>query len=187
MSRPFINVRSFKEIEKGADNCINYGYRRKNVNKEKRKAFRSIRKYGFDSSECWNLDITIMRYLSDKFGGFFRECGSPDDWCNYDTKGNHWDSVVNDDYSDFIKGYNLRVETYKEYLKKFLTTEEGHKVIFEFITPRLVYFIQHLQAYPALEGINSLEEWREILKEMDYQLNSYKTDLFIKYFFQLWN
>ena len=187
MNNLFACIPSFKKIEKGANNYINYGYRRKNVNKEKRKALRNIRKYGFDTSECWNFDTTIMRYLSDNFGEFFRECGSPDDWGNYDTKGNHWDYVIDGDYSAFFKAGNLRVEAYKEHLKEFLDTEEGHKVIFEFITPRLLYFIKHHDGYPALEGIDSDEEWTEILKEMDFQLGSYKTDLFVKYFFNLWD
>jgi hypothetical protein len=187
MNNLFTCIPSFKKIEKGTNNYINYGYRRKNVSKEKRKALRSIRKYGFDTSECWNFDTTIMRYLSDKVGGFFKECGSPDDWGNFDTKGNHWDSVTNGDYSDFIKANNLRVEIYKEHLKEFLNTEEGHKVIFEFIVPRLFYFIKHHQSYPALEGIESDEEWTEILKEMDYQLSMFNSDLFIKYFFNLWD
>lgn len=187
MDNLFNCIPPFKKIEKGTNNYINYGYLSKNVNKEKRKALRSIRKYGFDTSECWNFDTTIMRYLSDKVGGFFRECGSPDDWGNYDTKGNPWDSITNSDYSDFIKAYVLRVETYKEHLKDFLNTEEGHQVIFEFIIPRLFYFIGHHEGYPALEGIDTDEEWVEILKEMNYQLSSFKTDLFIKYFFNLWD
>lgn len=187
MNDLFTNVPPFKKIEKGANNCINYGYRHKNVNKEKRKAFRDIRKYGFDTSECWNLDITIMRYLSDRIGGFFRECGSPDDWGNYDTKGNYWDNVTNGDHSDFIKANNLCVETYKEYLKEFLITEEGREIIFKFIIPRLLYFIQHHQGYPALEGVNSDKEWTEILKEMEWQLSIGNPDLFIKYFFNLWD
>lgn len=103
MNNLFACIPSFKKIEKGTNNYINYGYRRKNVNKEKRKALRNIRKYGFDTSECWNFDTTIMRYLSDNFGEFFRECGSPDDWGNYDTKGNHWDYVIDGDYSAFLK------------------------------------------------------------------------------------
>lgn len=192
MDNLFTCIPSFKKIEKGANNYIHYGYHHKNVNKEKRKAFRSIRKYGFDTSECWNLDTTIMRYLSDNFGGFFRECGSPDDWGNYDLEGNSWETIIKYTTKEYyaenlIKADNLRVETYKEHLKEFLNTEEGHKVIFEFITPRLFYFIKHHQGYPALEGIESDEQWTEILKEMDFQLGNYQTDLFIKYFFNLWD
>lgn len=192
MDNLFNCIPSFKKIEKGTNNYINYGYRRKNVNKEKRKAFRSIRKYGFDTSECWNFDTTIMRYLSDNFGGFFRECGSPDDWGNYDFEGNSWETIIKYTTKEYytenlIKADNLRVETYKEHLKDFLNTEEGHKVIFEFIIPRLLYFIKHHQGYPALEGIDSDEEWTEILKEMNYQLSMFNSDLFIKYFFNLWD
>lgn len=192
MNNLFTCIPSFKKIERGTNNYINYGYRRKNVNKEKRKALRSIRKYGFDTSECWNFDTTVMRYLSDNFGGFFRECGSPDDWGNYDLEGNSWETIIKYTTKEYyaenlVKADNLRVETYKEHLKEFLDTEEGHKVIFEFILPRLFYFIQHHEGYPALEGIDSDEEWTEILKEMDFQLNSYKTDLFVKYFFNLWD
>lgn len=191
MNNLFTCISSFKKIEKGTNNYINYGYRSKNVNKEKRKALRSIRKYGFDTSECWNLDTTIMRYLSDKVGGFFRECGSPDDWSNYDLEGNFVETIIKyttkEYYAEnFIKAYNLRVETYKEHLKEFLDTEEGRKVIFEFITPRLYYFIKHHQGYPVLEGIESDEEWTEILKEIDYQLSMFNSDLFVKYFFDLW-
>lgn len=192
MDNLFTCIPSFKKIEKGANNYIHYGYRHKNVNKEKRKAFRSIRKYGFDTSECWNFDTTIMRYLSDKVGGFFRECGSPDDWGNYDLEGNSWETIIKYTTKEYyaenlIKADNLRVETYKEHLKEFLNTEEGHKVIFEFITPRLFYFIKHHQGYPALEGIESDEQWTEILKEMDYQLSMFNSELFVKYFFSLWD
>lgn len=76
------NMVPFSKCEKGAYNNINYGYRRKvrcpYTKRENRKAYRQIKKYGFDFSELWALDLTIMRWMSDTYGGFWRTIGDPD-------------------------------------------------------------------------------------------------------------
>lgn len=189
----FEHIKPFKKTEKGSNNYIGYGFRERNVNRGKRKAYRSIRKYGFDTSEIWNLDTTIMRYLSDNIGGFFRECGSPDDWGYYDLEGNSWGeakfTATEHSYDNFVKAEELRVEAYKVKLKKFLESgsNEAYKAIHFFVLPRLLYFTQHHEGYPALDDFETDEQWTNTLKDMYGELAQNKSELFVKYFFNLWD
>lgn len=174
------NVKPFSYPQKGADGCFNYGYRynyRKPGQKlQKRKVYRQCRKLGFDISETWNLGDTIMRWLSDNVGGFFRECGKSYDW--FDTDINSKEAVI-------LEG--LRIECYLLHLKNYLYTRNQSNYKFaNFVVPRLIYFRNHHVGYPA--QFNSDEEWNSILDRIIDDVKwGIDYDLFIEYFFNLWD
>lgn len=185
MKSLFEPIKPFTYPQKGAYGRINYGYRHRNINKEKRKALRSIRRLGFDNSECWELSTTIMCWFSDNVGGYFRECGSADDWSMYDLDGVYWEDNPTKDYSGFIEAGKARVQDYKEHLEEWCATSNRYSEFIEFVIPRLIYFTQHHQCYPG--DLHSREDWTEILKVMVEDLVKCDTKLFIKYFFNLWD
>ena len=176
---------------KGANGCIGYGFRstkRKPRQKcQKRKIYRDFRTYGFDTSECWDLYTVIMESLSDTVGGFFRECGNADDWYFHDLEGNEYPKglCTSEELKPFIDADNTRHDSYKQYLKEYLTSDEGYVFSKHFIKPRLIYFKNHHSGYPG--QLNSDEAWNTILDQMLKEMNSGKFDLFVEYFFNLWD
>ena len=172
------NVKPFSYPQKGADGCFNYGYRyncRKPGQKlQKRKVYRQCRKLGFDASETWNLCDSIMRYLSDNVGGFFRECGN--DWFDLD---------INTKEAAALE--NLRMESYKLHLKDYLyTRNQSHYEFVNFVVPRLIYLRNHYTGYPA--KFDYSVEWDSILdKIIEDVKQSIDYDLFIEHFFNLWD
>jgi hypothetical protein len=152
-----------------------YGCRDKS---EKRKTGRDIRHYGFDTSECWNLYATIMCWLSDNVGGFFRECGNEDEWD---------EGLFPSNYMAVVELYKKRQYSYQQHLKEYLEslTGDSYHQFLGFVIPRLVYFENHFVGYPA--KFSSKEEWHTILKEMMDGLMVCNTKLFVEYFFYLWD
>lgn len=175
---------------KGANGCIGYGFRtikRKPGQKcQKRKIYRDLRGYGFDTSECWDLYTVIMECLSDTVGGFFKKCGNADDWYLYDLEGNEYPEGLHtsEELKPFIDAEDCRRDSYQQYLKEYLTSD-GYLFGKHFIKPRLIYFKKHHSGYPA--QLNSDEEWNEILEQMLKEMNAGKFDLFVEYFFNLWD
>ena len=180
-------TKPFSYSRKGADGCFGYGYRakhRKYAQKcQKRKAYRYIRHYGFDTSECWELTTVIMEYLSDNVGGFFRTCGNVDDWYLYDVQGNKYEHQ--EDLTPFYEAENARKESYLQHLEEYLSTTEDYSKFIVFVIPRLIYYTKHHSGYPG--DFNSDEEWTEILETMVESLYKCDTKLFIKYFYYLWD
>jgi hypothetical protein len=172
------DVKPFSYPQKGADSCFNYGYRYKYRKPEqklqKRKVYRQYRKLGFDASETWNLCDTIMRYLSDNVGGFFRKCGNADDWFDENTSSK--EAVTLED---------LRIESYKQHLEEYLSTTQDYHKFLDFVIPRLLYFTKHRCCYPCM--CDSDDKWEKILKEMMENLVNSDYNLFVKYFFCLWD
>ena len=149
----------------------------------KRKCSRYIRKYGFDITETWSLDYAIASWLSDNVGGFFRKCGSFDDWADYDIYGNK--CKPQEDLTPFYEAENARKESYLQHLEEYLSTTEDYTKFIDFVIPRLIYYIKHHYGYPG--DFSSDEEWTEILKTMVEDLYKCDTKLFIKYFYHLWD
>ena len=169
------NVKPFSYPQKGINGYYNYGYSPKRRTRyyklKKRKVYRQIRKYGFDATECWNLYHTIMRWLSDNVGGFFRECGDENDWM----------SRTPCNFTEAMQLFNKRQESYKKHLEKCLMSNDE---AYRFIIPRLVYFRNHHVGYPGQFGSN--EEWSEILEGMIQGMCQNDNELFVEHFFYLW-
>lgn len=183
-----------------------YGYRRKKRKKslrvEKRKYLRSIRKHGFDTSETWNLDTTIMKWLAEHVGCFFRLCGNTDDWEMYDIEGNEWKpSFSENNFDDYINGVKdehfdkcqdaakLRYESFKKHLKGFLDhgEEDVLKQFRSWIVPRIEYLSKNTDGYPPYD-FETMKDWTNALKEMAeaFKKGSYDKR-FIDNFFYLWD
>lgn len=156
----------FSNNEKGKYGNINYGFQ-KRKSKYRRKAYRQIRKQGFDNSEVWSLDCTIMCWLSDTFGGYFRMVGERNNW--YDGK-------------DYEK-YESRQEEYCQYLDNFY--QAYFPEINYFVLPRLKVLYKTHREYPCYL---TAEKWDDILKQMinSMEQNQY-TPLLSKYLFNLWD
>ena len=176
------DVKPFSYPQKGIDGYYNYGCRPKGRTRyyklRRRKVYRQIRKYGFDVTECWNLYHTIMRWLSDNVGGFFRECGDENDW----------DGGLNpSNYVVIMELCKKRLYSYQQYLKEYLQSldRDNYHQFLDFVIPRLVYFEKHFVGYPA--KFSSGGEWHTILKEMMDRLMERDTKLFVEYFFYLWD
>lgn len=159
---------------------------RKKYNKvNKRKLFRSIRKLGFDYSECWNLDYSVMCWFSDNVGGFFRSCGAPDDWSDYDLNGYRWPNYN----KDTIELEQSRRKEYLAQVSNYLhnCTGEEYLQFLDFIIPRLIYLIEHIHGYPAT--FNTFADWQNELKFMVTNLpkrnNSINT--FVENLYSLWD
>lgn len=188
-------TKPFRNTEKGTDNRFGYGfyerrYRRdfkKGLTNTKRHYLRTMRKIGFSPSETWNLDCTIMRWLSDEFGGFFRECGSQEGWTTYSLDGVHRRELP---MEIIIESNKVRVESYKSHLRGLLdnANSETLRKIASFCVPRLKVLKKYKISYPCGDDIKSMEDWDDILDKMilGFEEGSYD-DLFIEYFFALWD
>lgn len=173
---------------KGSYNRIGYGCISKKRVKfhklGKRKAYRECRKFGFDLSEVWNLDCTILGWLSDNIGGYFRECGDPFTWDEVDLEGNSYKNNT----EACMKAWFIRRNKFRYNLNNFLknTDKETFKKFTQFVVPRLTILINNVHGYPGT--MNSCEEWKETLDNMkcSFLLGGYSKD-FIKYFFSLWD
>lgn len=176
MNNIWNNVKHFNNYEKGK--CgINYGYcqkKRHNGYNNYRKAKRQIRKYGFDFSEVWNLDSTIMRWMSDTYGGILKLAGYTDYWgyTNID------DIVYNN------KLYETRETAYFEEFRKVY--KENTEEVNNFILPRLKVFKKILHGYPA--SLESFDCWHNIIDSMINEMEEGKySELLIEYLFNLWD
>ena len=164
------DVKPFNKPEKGKWG-IGYGYCKRHISKgyhNYRKAFRQIRKLGFDKSEVWNLDCTIMRWLSDTYGGYFTKVGDP----------NYWDEICNNDL------YNARIEDYLNHFEEIYKSDS--EKVSKFILPRLIVLKKGLCGYPG--NIESFEKWTEILDSIIESLKKNEWNPSLKeYFFSLWD
>ena len=166
--------------------CFGYGCipRRRNsfCRVNRRKLNRYYRKYGFDITECWSLDCAIMSWLSDNFGGFFRECGTYDTWSDTDLNGEF------NDYGALYIAEYARQNAYLVKLKDFLEndmTEDQYNALLGFVMPRLEYFRKTAFGYPG--DLNGMKEWKDVLDNMQKELADKKYDLFVKWFSSLWS
>ena len=139
---------------------------------KKRKVYRQYRRYGFDLSECWNLDYTFSKYLSDNIHGFFTTAGNSD----------QWDYFNEDDCK-------LNFISYRKHIEDFFLHEDKNKVqaAVAFLLPRLKYFRKHHHGYPPLVKTN--DNWNTILDEIIYSFETHGkySPLFVEYFFNLWD
>lgn len=174
---------------KGNYNRIGYGYRVKNRSKyhkvEKRKAYRNIRRLGFDVTETWDLDMTIAFWFSDNIGGFFRECGSPDVWDSEDLDGNPIDYNNEKSIQKCIKAEKFRREEFLKNLENALNQSEILEKFIPFVLPRLKFLAKHKMGCP----VNiSFEEWNFIIRDMiECFENQTYSNYFTEYFFALWD
>lgn len=192
------NIPSFKTIEKGKDGRIGYGFRYKHKRPydkmQKRKAYREIKKYGFDLSETWSLDYTIMLWLSDTFGGFFKICGCCDNWAHYDLDGNYidfWDHKDDKNHYDNMYKYETtRYNSFRKHLNDLLNTNDP-KVISkfsEFCSPRLRILAKFSHGWPSGEKYKNYEDWINVIIDMaDKFDNGTYSQNFIDDFFCLWD
>ncbi len=151
---------------------------------DKRKLNRYYRKYGFDITETWSLDYTIMCWLSDNVKGFFRECGNPNDWFDYDEDNNPRND---NNIKSCINAEIKRIKAYQEELHKFTEDIENpvYNKFIEFIIPRLEFLKNNAFSYPA--DFNNIKEWKNAIAQMiqDFKVKQLST-YFVKYFFSLW-
>lgn len=180
-------------------NGMGYGIIPNKPNKEFKKkhirrAKRQMKKYGFNSSETWSLDYTFLEWLSDNYGGFFRICGCPDNWNEYDLEGNFvdfWKHYKDIDYWDNVHLWNTtRYNSFEKHLKDFLDncTPEDYKKIAEFICPRLKYLCKHKHGWPAGDDFPKFEDWTNELNNMitKFEEGTY-SPYFISYYWHLWD
>ena len=193
------NLPSFANVEFNNNGKFNYGCITKKPSRDYkkryiRKARRQMRKYGFDSSETWNLDYTIMTWLSDNFGGFFRICGCPDNWGHYDLDGNDydfWKYRNTEGYYEKMKEWNTtRYDSFYKHLRDFLNnlTDDNKKKLSNFCCPRLRYLAKHMHGWPAGNDFPKFEDWKNEIENMACKLEEGTySEYFITYFFNLWD
>lgn len=185
----WIGLPGYQGIQKGRQG-IGYGYRR--PPKQKRKALREIKKLGFDKSEIWGLSHTIMEWLSDTFGGFFKKCGSSDSWGDYDLKGRRVDFWGNRDSEDYWKELkkweDTRYNSFKNHLRDFLKNSGEIKKVSDFCSPRLRYLAKVARGYPGGGKYSTLQDWTDSIRKMAEDLeNGIPSENFIEDFFTLWD
>lgn len=193
------DITPFSKCEKGAYNNINYGYRSKRRNSyktkcEKRKTFRQIKKYGFDLSELWGLDVTIMRWMSDTYGGFWRMVGNPDSWNDYDLDCNYVDFWQNRNNPEYFEKMTLwsrtRYDSYKLHLRDFLEnmSSEEFEQYAAFVSPRLRKLADIIHGWPSGEKFPTFEDWQNEIRNMANRFdNGTFSESFIEYFYSLWD
>ncbi len=172
------------------DDFFGNGFRNKKRKRgfrvEKRKYLRDLRKVGFDTTELWSLDSTIIKWLAKKEGGFFKRCGNPEDWDMLELGGAKWNSSDKFSFDRCNKAYKARIKSFKEHLRKYLNKNSPEFA--SFIIPRLRSFAKNADGYPALcKEIKTLEDWQNIINDMadKFEQGTYSEN-FIKYFFNLW-
>ena len=167
---------------KNKNGNIGYGFL---ASKAKRKYGRYIRKYGFDITETWSLDNTIASWLSDNVGGFFRKCGSFDDWSDYDLNGVPYkDTTMN----LIVEAEDTRRDYFIKKLDEFLRGDNEELVLkfCKFVVPRIHFLADHTDGYPA--DSKSFESWQKQLHSMANKLETehYSVE-FLLHFFSLWD
>lgn len=185
----FKNVKPNPKQVKGSRGCnIGYGCfytRRKGFKVNKRKLNRWYRKYGFDITETWSLDYTIMAWLSDNVGGFFRECGDVDTWDDWDLDNN---PRTEENVLSCVKASSKRRQIFEEKLREFIEDTENpqYSKFVEFVIPRLKQLRNDAFGYPCT--LNNTEEWKNVISQMiqDFETKQSST-YFISYFFSLWS
>lgn len=179
----FENIQPFPKQIKGSRSFrIGYGYcttRNPYYKSSKRRLNKYYRKYGFDITETFDLDATIMYWMSDNVGGFFRECGNPEDWCGLIENLSSIEKVTN--------LYKARKAEYLSQLYKYLSdcTEDEYRKFLNFVTPRILYLRKHTHGYPA--QFNSIADWQQELKTMWIKLLQKNINKFIDNFYSLWD
>ena len=151
----------------------------------KRKCGRYIRKYGFDITETWSLDYAIASWLSDNVGGFFRKCGSFDEWSDYDMFGTPY-KEANPRF--VVEAEEARRDHFLSELDIFLKDYTGplKEKFIKFVVPRIRFLADHSCGYPS--GFKSFESWQECLHTMANNLETKQYSIkFIDYFFSLWD
>lgn len=186
----------YRGMCKGKNGRIGYGYVYKHYNRngitKYRKAYRQIRKYGFDISEAWTLDITIMEWLSDNVGGFWKKCGPFSSWTEYDLNGNYYDfwEFCNEDiyFNLAYQWEKTRCDSFLKHLKDFLDNSNENILndFRKFVIPRLRKLADISQGWPANNDFPKFEDWIKEINNMadKFEQGTY-TDTFITYFFNL--
>lgn len=186
----------WKNIKPYKKNNSFFGYgclrktRKKGFKVEKRKYLRYVRKYDFDITETWNLDYTIIRWLSNHVGGFFKLCGNFDEWDLIDVEGNKIDIYDGESINRCNKAYQLRQESFQNHLKDFLDEKQNEKFkdFCKFIVPRLRHFAVYTISYPSqIEEYNTIKKWKKAINEFVDKFKEKNYDIrFIRDLFYLW-
>lgn len=184
----FEHIKPFPTPAKHSARHIGYGCfetRHKGYKMNKRKLGRYIRKFGFDVTETWNLDNTIMCWLADNVGGFFRMCGPMDSWSDYDLDGNKANYKENGEA--VIKAEQARTECFMKSLEAWLNNSDNdiYYRFVDFVEPRLEFLAGHTDGYPG--DFDNYHEWQVTLFKMSRNLLVRNHELFTRYFFNLWD
>lgn len=135
-----------------------------------RKAFRQIRRYGFDASETWNLDRTISLWMVDHHPEL-KEWGNPD---LLEDAVDAWYSQNRDIATENLWYYeNIVYKQFVDDIFKCISefTDSEWTEFEEFLCPRLKYFSNphNLHGWPG-EGrydyIHSYEDYVQVLSEI---------------------
>jgi hypothetical protein len=181
-------IKPFPNPAKHSGRHIGYGCfetRHKGYKMNRRKLGRYIRKFGFDVTETWNLDNTIMCWLADNVGGFFRMCGPMESWSDYDLDGN--EANYKENGKAVIEAEEARTECFIKSLEAWLGScnDEIYNKFVDFVEPRLDFLAEHTNGYPVDFG--NYGEWQGTLLKMSRDLRARDYWLFTRYFFNLWD
>lgn len=156
--------------------CFNYGCIYRNQ-KGYRKALRECKKNqkhfnlskGFDDSETWNLECTLYHFL-------YNTNIIPEIRTKLKILIEYFD---NGKYP--IEKYSILEEEVIDTVRH--TSLENHKLIAEFMSPRVQRFIQITVVYPT--NMN-WEEWKNILQTMVKEMKQGSIDTMLDFIFELW-